>query len=361
MASSLYIHIPFCKGFCPYCDFPKAYYFEDQADAYLLSLFAEAKAKCHGPYRTIYFGGGTPTCLNLTQLESLLGFFAPYLAPNGEFSCEANPDSLSEEKIALLAQYGVNRVSLGVQSFSPKYLKLLGRHHDAEDVKRAVNSLREHGITNINLDLMFALPAQTVSEVQADVAKAIALKPTHISAYSLILEEGTAFFARGVKEASQDDQADQYEAVRAALEEAGYRRYEVSNFALPGFECRHNLAYWHDEDYDAIGLGASGHDGKTRYKNTVNVPDYLKGKWKLEQETLSPKEEEECYLLSNLRLVDGFALSSYKARFGKDFISEHQEAVESLMRRGLLETEAETVRATPQGLMLLDTVLVDLY
>ena len=361
MAASLYVHIPFCKSFCPYCDFPKIYYDRKRVPAYLDALFLQAKQIAQGPYQTIYFGGGTPTSLDEADLERLLTFFAPYLAPGGEFSTEANPESLTKEKVALLAKYGINRVSLGVQSFHPKYLKLLGRHHDGAEVAEAVSMLKEAGITNINLDLMFALPGESVEEAVSDVEEAIKLGPTHVSAYSLILEQGTPFYNRGITEASQDDQADQYEAVRSALEKAGYHRYEVSNFALPGYKCRHNLAYWHDEDYDAIGLGASGHHGKIRYKNTVNVPDYLQGNWELEKETLSPKEAEECFLLSNLRLVEGFSLSTYKARFGQDFLSLHKEAVDSLMQRGLLETDGQNLRATANGILLLDTVLVDLF
>lgn len=361
MAVALYVHLPFCASFCPYCDFPKVYHDPNRVLPYLEALFAEALQKAKGPYDTIYFGGGTPTLMAPELFDRTLSFFAAYLAKDGEFSIEANPETLTEEKIALLARYGINRVSIGVQSFESKYLALLKRHHDEAKVSEVVGLLKKYGIDNINLDLMFSLPGENVEEALADVKKAIALGPTHISAYSLIVEENTPFSRRGIVEQDSDEQAAQYEAIMDLLEEAGYRRYEVSNFALDGKRCRHNLHYWNDDDYDALGLGASGHVGNYRYKNTVDFAHYCAREYLGEEETLTQQEEIECYLLSCLRKIDGFALDDFKERFGRDFLTLKAEEVEKLKSRGLLEIDRGRVKASKDGLLLLDQILVTLF
>ena len=361
MAKALYVHIPFCAGFCPYCDFPKVYAHQDRIDAYLFSLFQEASSLEQDSYDTIYFGGGTPSVLSPSQLESLLAYFAPKLAIDGEFSIEANPDSLSEEKIAMLARYGVNRVSIGAQSSHEHHLSRLGRHHDFETVKAVVDTLIKYGITNINLDLMIALPGETIDEVNADVMAFLALPITHLSAYTLIVEENTKYGFLGVQETDADIQAEHILAVQKAASEAGFIHYEVSNYAKPGYMCRHNLAYWHDEDFDAVGLGASGHRGKLRYKNTVDFPKYLKQEHVREEEYLSKQEEKECFLLCNLRLSEGFAFATYKTRFGEDIRDEKGTEIESLIQRGLLNKDNTRLFPTIEGMMLLDQVLVELF
>ena len=360
-APALYVHIPFCTSFCPYCDFPKVFYEEDRIDSYFSSLYKEIKAKAEGPYDTIYIGGGTPTCVSPEKLDEYLSLLHGYLAKDGEFSIEANPETLTEEKIAVLAKNGINRVSMGVQSFHPRLLNLMDRKHDATCIEGKVRLLHKYRIDNINLDLMFALPDETLEEVRQDIEKIVALKPTHVSAYSLILEEGTKFSRQGYLEASQDDQADQYELVWNYLEEHGYHRYEVSNFALDGYKCRHNLHYWKDHDYDAVGLGASGHKGNVRYKNTVSFPAYINQTDEGEIETLDRDEEIECFLLSSLRLVDGFPLEAYQTRFGSSFLEDKAAAIEELKDRGLLTIENGTVKAKDDALLLLDQILVSLF
>ena len=360
-APALYVHIPFCTSFCPYCDFPKAFYEEDRIEPYFSSLYKEIKAKAKGPYDTIYVGGGTPTCIDAKKLDEYLSLLRGYLGENGEFSIEANPETLTEEKIKVLAKNGINRVSMGVQSFHKRLLDLMGRKHDASCIEEKVALLRKYGIDNINLDLMFALPDETLDEVKADIEKLVSLKPTHVSAYSLILEEGTKFSRQGMVEASQDDQADQYELIWNYLEEHGYHRYEVSNFALDGYRCRHNVHYWKDHDYDAVGLGASGHKGNIRYKNTISFPAYVNQTDEGEIETLDRDEEIECYLLACLRLVEGFPLEDYKNRFGTDFLEDKAEPIKQLQDHHLLQIVDGYVRVPEEGLLLLDQVLVSLF
>ncbi len=358
---SLYVHIPFCSSICPYCDFPKVLYRKDWAASYLLALFQEAADRQVGFFSTIYVGGGTPSCLEVGQLDLLLSFLEPHLRPDGEFSIECNPDSLTEEKTALLARHGVNRVSLGAQSSTRKSLATLGRKHDFASVERAVGLLRKVGINNINVDWMYGFPNQSEEDLQADISAFLSLDVPHLSAYSLILEPGTMYAAKGIKGLDDDAQQTYFEAIRDALIQAGYERYEVSNFARPGYRCRHNLTYWRDEPYLAIGLGASGYIGETRYVNTKNLAAYLEGRYEGEVETLTKESEIEDFLLTNLRLNEGFALSRFQERFGEDFIADRKDAVEGLVNRGLLIVDKENVRTTPRGMDLLDTVLLALF
>ena len=361
MAPALYVHIPFCTSFCPFCDFPKHFHKEEDEVPYLEALEEEIRNKTKGKYETIYIGGGTPSALTPPSLSRLLALLSSILEEGGEFSLECNPETLNEEKVAILAQYGINRVSLGVQSFHPKYIKLLGRHHDKAIVENAVGLLRKQEMTNINLDIMFALPGESVAEVEEDIKTALSFTPTHISAYTLIIEEKTKFGRSGVQEASQDEQADQYQAVLKMLREAGYDRYEVSNFALPGYQCRHNLHYWHDDEYEAVGMGAAGHIGNIRYKNSEDFVVYCKKATKPEIEELTLKDEIECFLLSNLRLEEGFALKTYKKRFRTDFLEEKKDVFQKLEKEGLLSEKDGYIMPTDKGILLLDQILVRLF
>ncbi len=358
---SLYVHLPFCTSFCPYCDFPKVFYQKDRIDAYLFSLIKEAKTLPLRRYKTIYVGGGTPTCLEEEKLDRLLSFLSSYLDKDGEFSLESNPENITPDKVDILYKNGVNRVSIGAQSSHLHHLKALGRHHNFEDVKAAVTLLKEKGIDNINLDLMYALPNETLTEAKVDALAFSSLPLTHISAYSLIIEENSRFGHLHIPEAPQEIQADQYEAIMEILEERGFLRYEVSNFAKAGYRCRHNLTYWHDEDYDAIGLGASGHLGATRFRNTDIFSDYIQGKYRAETEVGEEVDQKETFLLSNLRLEGGFALETWKKRFGSDFLHEKEEAISSLLNKGLVEIKDGRFKATRGGLLLLDTILISLF
>ncbi len=358
MADSLYVHIPFCSSICAYCDFPKVLYRNDWAEDYLSALFAELDSYRIEKVETIYVGGGTPSALPLPLLRRLLGKLSPLLEEGGEFSFEANPESLSEDKIALLASFKVNRVSLGAESSLGKFLSLMNRKHSFDDVKTAVKALRKHGITNINVDWIYALPGEKMEDLRKEEEAFLSLGVPHISAYTLILEDGTLFKASGEKEASEDEQGEQYEEVLSCLRKAGYHRYEVSNFALPGRECHHNLIYWKDEEYYGVGLGAAGFlDGK-RYSNTRSLSLYIKGMGLRESEEESGEEE---FLLSNLRLEEGFALSSFANRFHKDFRLIYQKPLQKMVKEGLLLEKEGRIIPSDRGLECLDYVLVSLF
>ena len=359
---SLYVHIPFCSHICPYCDFPKVFYKEDWAEAYLKRLKEEVLSRGEGAkYRTIYVGGGTPSCLSLAELEDLLSFLSALRQPECEFSVEANPESLTEEKIALFVKYGVNRVSLGVQTSTPEGLEILGRKHSFEDAKVAVLLLRKAGIENINVDWMYGYPEETFEMVQKDIDAFLSLGVPHLSAYSLILEEGTTFAARKVEPLDDDTQQEMFEQIMDALAKAGYVRYEVSNFSLPGYQCEHNKAYWKDLDYLGVGLGAAGSVGDIRYKNTLSLKEYLDGHYDGEIEELDLEDHKQVFFLTNLRLVEGFALAEYRRRFGTDFMDDYGETFKEISEDGMLECVDGYVRATHQGMNFLDMVLLHLY
>ena len=357
MARALYVHIPFCQSICAYCDFPKVLYRQNWAESYLSALFAELDSYNIGKASTIYVGGGTPSALPAPLLKKLLEKLSPLLEKGGEFTVEANPESLSEEKIALLKEGGVNRVSLGVESSIPRYLTLMNRKHTFEEARKAVENLRKAGISNINADWIYALPGETVEEVREEAKAFLSLGLPHLSAYTLILEDGSLFKVKGVKEASEDEQGEQYEEVLSLLRDAGYQRYEVSNFAKPGFQSRHNLTYWRDEEYYGIGLGASGYLDGMRYTNTCSLSLYIKGKGLREKE--EPSGEEE-FLLSRLRLEEGFALTTFEKRFGKDFLLAYQTSLKKMEKEGLLVLEEGRIKPTDRGIECLDYVLLSL-
>src|SRR5947207_10302783 len=285
----IYVHIPFCARICPYCAFYKDLLDRSQTsrfcEALLLELELNESPRRTGDRRsllrpsTIYFGGGTPTALNIAQLEQLLRGFHERLDLSQliEWTTEANPGSVSARKAAVLKKFGVNRISLGVQSWDEELLKLLGREHNAQQAEESFRILRDAGFTNINVDLMFGLPGQTVDQWRATLEKTIALEPEHISTYCLTYEEDTEFFLRHVRgEYRQDPDADAefFELTMAILEDAGYEHYEISNYARRGFESVHNRAYWLGEDYLGIGPSAVSTIGMRRWQNLCDYRAY---------------------------------------------------------------------------------------
>ena len=294
------------------------------------------------------------------HLVELLSFLSTFLAYGGEFTIEANPEDVTPLFAKTIIAHGVNRVSIGMQSSDSILLAFMGRNHDYETVKHAVKTLREAGLDNINLDLIYALPNETLAMALEDIRKAIALSPDHISIYSLILEEDSIFSKRGIEESSQDDQASQYEALYGLLEENGYHRYEFSSFAREGKKCRHNLTYWKDEPYYGVGLGASGYVGSVRYKNTVSLPKYLKRKWREKEEEITPNDDLSYFFLTNLRLEEGFLLKDFASRFGFSLLEKYKAQVDSLIEKGLCELTSSHFRMRKEKLILLDSALVEL-
>ncbi|MFS9090765.1 radical SAM family heme chaperone HemW [Streptococcus australis] len=364
--SSAYVHIPFCTQICYYCDFSKVFIKNQPVDAYLEHLIQETRSYEIGKLRTLYIGGGTPTALSAQQLAYLLTELPKFmdLSEVEEFTIEANPGDLDPDKIAVLKDSQVNRVSLGVQTFDNKMLKKIGRSHQEQDIYDNIRHLKQAGFDNISIDLIYALPGQTMDQVKENVAKAIDLDIPHMSLYSLILENHTVFMnrmRRGKLPLPKEElEAEMFEYIIEELEKAGFEHYEISNFSKPGFESRHNLVYWDNAEYYGLGAGASGYVDGIRYKNHGPIRHYLvaveAGKARITEEhlTLDEKMEEELFL--GLRKKTGVSKARFEEKFGVSFDQRYGQVVASLTEQGLLVPDDKQVRMTKRGLFLGDTV-----
>jgi len=364
--SSAYVHIPFCTQICYYCDFSKVFIKNQPVDAYLEHLIHETRSYEIGKLRTLYIGGGTPTALSAQQLAYLLTELPKVmdLSEVEEFTIEANPGDLDPDKIAVLKDSQVNRVSLGVQTFDNKMLKKIGRSHQEQDIYDNIRHLKQAGFDNISIDLIYALPGQTMDQVKENVAKAIDLDIPHMSLYSLILENHTVFMnrmRRGKLPLPKEElEAEMFEYIIEELEKAGFEHYEISNFSKPGFESRHNLVYWDNAEYYGLGAGASGYVDGIRYKNHGPIRHYLEaveaGKARITEEhlTLEEKMEEELFL--GLRKKTGVSKARFEEKFGVSFDQRYGQVVASLTEQGLLVPDDKQVRMTKRGLFLGDTV-----
>jgi oxygen-independent coproporphyrinogen-3 oxidase len=356
----LYVHIPFCARICPYCAF-----YKDLLDRSQTQRFCEAVLRDLDGQRaifgisptTIYFGGGTPTALSTSQLEFLLGGFRQRLDVTAleEWTIEANPGSVSARKAALLRKLGVNRISLGVQSWDDNLLEILGREHSAPQAEKSFQILRVAGFSNINVDLMFGLPGQTSEQWKLTLDKTIALQPDHISAYCLTYEEDTEFFlrhSRGELKANPDTDADFFEMTMSILEDAGYEQYEISNYARAGFSSLHNRAYWSGEDYLGIGPSAFSTVGMRRWQNLADYRTYsdrvLSG-----QSPIGPTEN----LTNEMKRAERIALS-LRTREGISaaLLNSRPQAIDEFVGLGLLRQSNGSFVLTRAGKSLADSV-----
>ena len=364
--TSAYVHIPFCTQICYYCDFSKVFIKNQPVDAYLQALIREFERYDIKQLRTLYIGGGTPTAITAQQLDYLLTNLTKNLDLSvlEEFTIEANPGDLTEDKIEVLKQSAVNRVSLGVQTFNDKQLKQIGRSHNEAQIYDTIASLKEAGFDNISIDLIYALPDQTMSDVKENVAKALALDIPHLSLYSLILEHHTVFMnkmRRGKLNLPQEDlEAETFDYIITELEKNGFEHYEISNFTKPGFESRHNLMYWDNAEYYGVGAGASGYVAGVRYRNQGPIQHYLKavseGNARLSEEVLTKEEMMEEELFLGLRKKSGVSIAKFEERFGISFEERYGQVVAELRQQGLLVPDDEMIRMTKKGLFLGDTV-----
>ena len=364
--TSAYIHIPFCTQICYYCDFSKVFIKNQPVDSYLEHLIEEYDSYDIKKLRTLYIGGGTPTALSAPQLAFLLEKLTDKLDLSylEELTIEANPGDLDQEKIAVLKDSPVNRVSLGVQTFNDRMLKQIGRSHLEKDIYENITNLKKAGFDNISIDLIYALPKQTMEDVKINVAKAIALDIPHMSLYSLILENHTVFMnrmRRGKLPLPKEDlEAEMFDYIIAELEKAGFEHYEISNFSKPGFESRHNLMYWDNAEYYGIGAGASGYVDGVRYKNHGPIRHYLQaveaGHARVQEEVLTLKEKMEEEMFLGLRKKSGVSKKRFEEKFGRSFEDQYGAVVSDLTEQGLLVPDRDIVRMTKQGLFLGDTV-----
>ncbi len=364
--TSAYVHIPFCTQICYYCDFSKVFIKNQPVDSYLEHLIEEYDSYDIKKLRTLYIGGGTPTALSAPQLAFLLEKLTENLDLSylEELTIEANPGDLDQEKIAVLKDSPVDRVSLGVQTFNDRMLKQIGRSHLEKDIYDNIANLKKAGFDNISIDLIYALPKQTMEDVKTNVAKAIALDIPHMSLYSLILENHTVFMnrmRRGKLPLPKEDlEAEMFDYIIAELEKAGFEHYEISNFSKPGFESRHNLMYWDNAEYYGIGAGASGYVNGVRYKNHGPIRHYLQaveaGHARVQEEVLTLKEKMEEEMFLGLRKKSGVSKKRFEEKFGVSFEDQYGAVVSELTEQGLLIPDRDMVRMTKQGLFLGDTV-----
>jgi len=360
----LYVHVPFCVKKCRYCDFVSEASDCDRRDRYVKAVAAEIRRRGDRSRRcdTVFIGGGTPSVLTGEQLkrigDALRESFA--IEPDAEFTVEANPDSLTPEKAAALKETGANRLSIGFQSLSGRALGVLGRVHSAEKAVEAFKNARRAGFENINIDLIFGLPGEPEGEFENTLRRVAELGPEHISAYSLIVEEGTPLahdIMSGILPGPDDerDRAD-YRFALAFLKESGYRQYEISNFAKPGFESKHNMRYWRQEEYLGFGPAAASFEGGRRYSNTGDIRLYTENGGIAsysENQTLSRDELMNEYMMLGFRMTDGPDFEHFRKIYGADAEELFSEKLKYLERESLIEKsqcKTNPFRLTPKGL-----------
>lgn len=363
-STSAYIHIPFCEHICYYCDFNKVFLEGQPVDEYIEALLKEARLSLSEhpieKMETLYIGGGTPTSLNAAQLDRLFGGLREILPyENGEFTVEANPGDLSAEKLDVMRNYGVNRISMGVQTFDDRLLKKIGRKHNAQDVHDTIQLLEKKDFRNVTIDLIYALPGQSLESFRDTVERALALDLPHYALYSLILENQTMFMnwvRRGKMHLpEQEVEAQMYAETIEAMEKAGRMQYEISNFAKPGFESKHNLVYWNNQNYFGIGAGASGYLENRRYKNRGPIQHYLKSLNDdrlpiLEEEYLSEREQIEEEMFLGLRKILGVEKAVFEARFKQSIMDVYGDVLEKLKQQKLIIETDTSIHLTKAGL-----------
>lgn len=340
----LYIHIPFCKQICSYCDFPKMVSSIENYRIYLDAIKKEIEDKKDDlkDITSVYIGGGTPNVYPDSYLEELLSYLSPYLKNSKENTIECNPELITNSQALLFHKYGINRVSLGVQSISDRALNLLGRHHKKGDVTNAISILRANHIQNISMDFIFGFPNEDIDTLLADLDYVYAMNVPHVSFYSLILEDKTIFsylLSKGeIKLLDDDIIADMYDIINKKMKEHGYKHYEVSNYSKEGFESIHNELYWKEEEYVGIGMGASGFIRPYRYSNYKSLKKYLEYREE-DRIIIDLSEEKKEFMMLGLRMLDGVSISYYEMKYHSSLFSDFD--LSKHIDTGLLKIEGD--------------------
>lgn len=376
----VYVHIPFCVQKCAYCDFLSAPATREKQQAYMKALKKEitCESSSYADYeiRTIFFGGGTPSILETEDIGGILDCIRKHyrIDKDAEITLEMNPGTATREKLTALKKAGINRLSIGLQSADNTELQMLGRIHTYEDFLKTYHDARETGFHNINVDLMSALPGQSMEIWIQTLEKVLALEPEHLSAYSLIIEEGTRLFER-INEfppiPDEDEDRRMYQETKRILAEHGYQRYEISNYAKPGRECRHNMIYWqrgtgHTADYVGFGLGAASTVKNMRWKNTDDMKKYLlafDGKKAQEiKEDIEKLSENDCmeeFMFLGLRMMGGVSKSEFQKSFGQNMDDVYGAVIQKWIRQGMLVQQGDRIRLTDAGIDVSNVVLAD--
>ena len=365
----IYVHIPFCAKKCAYCDFLSAPAGRKQQEEYGQAVRKEIRGLSDTEdfeVVSVFFGGGTPSLPEASLLTDILDELKIKLkfSPEAEITIEANPGTLTKEKLSAYRNAGINRLSLGLQSADNRELQILGRIHTFEEFLESWRLALEAGFDNINVDLMFALPDQTEAGWEQTLRRTAKLGPAHISAYSLIVEEGTPFAERELNLPDEDTEYRMYDRTAEVLAEYGYEQYEISNYARPGAACRHNLGYWDRTEYLGIGLGAASLFGGQRFSNTAVMAEYLAdsgdpNKTRRNLQTLTLQEEMEEFMFLGLRKTAGVSEAIFEEKFGKNMNEKYGSVIEKYVRTGFLERRDGHVRLTGRGIHVSNTIMAD--
>lgn len=371
--AGIYIHIPFCKRRCIYCDFFSTTQSEKKAD-YVHALVRELEIRKdyldNEEIETIYLGGGTPSQLSQEELEEIFTYiYKVYkVTPDAEITLEANPDDLTPEYVAMLRTLPFNRISMGIQTFQEETLKLLHRRHTAQQAIEAFKRCREAGFQNISIDLMYGLPGETLDTWEQDLQQALALHPEHISAYHLIYEEGTTLW--NLREQNKAEEAEEelsltlFKTLIERLTKAGYQHYEISNFCLPGLHSRHNSSYWTGKKYLGCGPSAHSFDGTSRQWNVSSLEQYLKGihtdQLDFEIEDLDLYTRYNDFVITSIRTCWGMPLSQLRTNYGETLYNYCLRMAKPHIQQGVLEIKEDTLKLTSEGIFISDGIMSDL-
>lgn len=366
-----YIHVPFCFHKCHYCDFFSIVGKEEQHEVFVRRLIKELAfvGPMMQPLQSIFIGGGTPTLLSEELLQEMLVAIQEHLPmhPNIEFSLEANPETVTAQKASILVSHGVNRVSIGAQSFDKNLLTQLERWHDPKNVARSVSRIKQAGIQNVSIDLIYAIPTQTLKQMQQDVETAIALEPTHISCYALMYEPNTPLRTRldngTVTRVTHDVEADMYDSVSDILAKSEFAQYEISNFAKEGYQCKHNVMYWKNQNWWPFGPAAAGHIDGRRWKNSPRLKAYLNNLNLPAVEDVEIVDEDlqagESFMMG-LRLLEGMERSLVNRLLAQSPLRWRDAVIDQNIQRGLLAWRGEKLILTTKGLHFADNVITEL-
>lgn len=377
----IYIHIPFCVKKCYYCDFLSAKSDEGTMHNYVRALIKEIELSAHKmqgySIRSVFVGGGTPSILEGEWIEQIIGALRDNgnIADDAEITIECNPGTLTREKLASYKDAGINRISLGLQSAMDQELQMLGRIHNWDDFVASYELAREEGFNNINVDLMSALPMQTIESYESTLKKVCEMGPEHISAYSLIVEDDTPLKDWLEQEAakgndllpSEDDERAMYYLTKKVLEQYGYKRYEISNYAKDGYECIHNLGYWDRVDYLGLGIGAASLYQGRRYNNIEELHKYIAfldeyadvDRLAVDECLLSNNDMMEEFMFLGLRKIAGVSMAEFKEQFGRSMNNVYEEQLSRLKRQGFIEEVGDTIRLTEKGIDVSNIVLAN--
>lgn len=371
--AGIYIHIPFCRKACHYCDFhfsTQLKSMDQMVNAINKELFIR-KEFIKEPVETIYFGGGTPSLLEESDLHSILESINTHYSIDNmvELTLEANPEDLSKEKLADLKRIGINRLSIGAQTFDDSMLNWMNRIHSSEETKTAVLAAQDEGFTNISVDLMYALPSSKKGLLISDINKAVQLSPQHISIYGLTIESDTVFGrmeAKGaLKQVPDEHAAKEYLTIIHQLEQNGYSQYEVSNFCISGYESRHNNSYWNSKVYLGVGPGAHSFDGEERYFNMRNNAHYIRllsnDELAYEKETLSEVQCINERIMTRLRTREGIDLRNLKNRFSLDLVKLHSKFIDQLITSDMVYLTDDRLSLKPKGFLVADEIALRLF